>query len=186
MEMAQAFMCICPIGNPSAQMRHTTLAPVPGCGFPKAPPFLRSKCAGRTTMARQQSARCKQNALIISPVAPWSCGTWICSARMSLRSIGPVILITRRSIGVAIWPKRNPLPQGGRCPSMIFLRKSKPVAQAPCHDSLRLVLALPGHSAQTILIHAWRVTPARWHSIICRNRSNGKSTFTHCLATCWM
>jgi hypothetical protein len=32
---------------------------------------------------------------------------------------------TRRSIGAAIWPKRNPLPQDGRCPSMIFLRKSE-------------------------------------------------------------
>src|SRR5437870_10423489 len=143
MEMAQASMCTYPIGTPSAQMRRTTLAPVPGCGFPKALPFLRSKCAVRTTMARQQSARWPPNALIISPVAPWSCGTWICSVRMSLRSIGPVILIIRRSIGVAIWPKRNPLPQGGGCPSMIFLRKSELVAQTAYHHSLRLALSLP-------------------------------------------
>src|SRR5215831_11253032 len=39
-------------------------------------------------------------------------------------------------------------------------------------------------SAQTILIHAWRVTPIRPHSAsISRSSARGKSIFTRCLAT---
>src|SRR5215475_1317093 len=131
LETIKDFTCICHTENPSARTPHIMSGRVLACAFLKAPPFLRSKCAVRTTMARQQSAPCKQNALTISPVAPWSCGTWICSARMSLRSIGPVILSTRQPIGVAIWLKRNLLPQDGACPSMIFLRKSEDVIYCP-------------------------------------------------------
>ena len=40
MEIAQDFMCICPTGNPSAQMQHTTLAPVPGMRFPEGAPIF--------------------------------------------------------------------------------------------------------------------------------------------------
>jgi hypothetical protein len=37
--------------------------------------------------------------------------------------------------------------------------------------------------SHAILIHAWRVTPSRWHSAsICRSRFSEKSTFTRCLA----
>src|SRR5262245_3038734 len=106
-------------------------APGQACAFSKALRFLRSKCAVRTTMARQQSAQYKQNELIISPAAPWSCGAWLWSARLSIRSIGPVILSTQQSICVAIWLKRNLLPQDGACPSMIFLRKSEDVIYCP-------------------------------------------------------